>query len=308
MTATRSVGVVGEALVDVVHSLDGTVTQHPGGSPLNVAIGLARLGVRTSLYTQLGLDSNGQLLHSYLDDNGVSVITAATRHAASIARATLNTDGAASYEFQIDWAIPHTSLTDYDMVHCGSLATVLDPGAHVVLDMIHEARATALVSFDPNCRPSIVEDRALGRRRAEDFVQATHVVKASDEDLEWLYPDRHWRDSADNWLAMGPAMVVVTRGPRGSFAINQSCWAELPVPSSLPAIVDTVGAGDSFMAAILWHLHSSSRLAPQSVAEFNSDELTALLRVAGHAAGLTCSRSGANPPGRDELMRCTTVS
>jgi fructokinase len=134
MTASGSVGVVGEALVDVVHSLDGTVTHHPGGSPLNVAVGLARLGVRTSLHTQLGQDRNGQLLRRYLDDNGVSVIAADTRHAASIARATLNADGAASYQFQIDWAIPHTSLTDYELVHCGSLATVLDPGARVVLE------------------------------------------------------------------------------------------------------------------------------------------------------------------------------
>jgi hypothetical protein len=172
--------------------------------------------------------------------------------------------------------------------------------------MIHEARAAALVSYDPNCRPNIVADRALGRRRAEDFAQASHVVKASDEDLEWLYPDRHWRDSADNWLSMGPAMVVVTRGPHGSFASNQSCWAEMTVAASLPPIVDTVGAGDSFMAAILWHLQSSSLLAPQSVIELNSDELSALLRVAGHAAGLTCSRSGANPPSRDELMGRTT--
>jgi fructokinase len=275
-----------------------------------VAVGLARLGVRTSLHTQLGQDSNGQLLRRYLDANGVSVIAADSRQAASIARATLNTDGAARYEFQIDWAIPHTSLTNYELVHCGSLATVLDPGARVALEMIHEARATALVSYDPNCRPSIVEDRALGRRRAEDFVSASHVVKASDEDLEWLYPDRHWRDSADNWLSMGPAMVVVTRGPHGSFASNQRCAAELSVAMSLPPIVDTVGAGDSFMAAILWHLQSSSRLTPQSVAELNEDELSALLGVAGHAASLTCSRSGANPPSRDEMMgsQCRSVS
>jgi len=234
MTATRSVGVVGEARVDVVHSPDGTVTQHPGGSPLNVAVGLARLGVRTSLHTQLGQDSNGQLLRRYLDANGVSVIAADTRQAASIARATLNTDGAARYEFQIDWALPHTSQTNYELVHCGSLATVLDPGARVALEMIHEARSTALVSYDPNCRPSVVADRPLGRRRAEDFVSASHVVKASDEDLEWLYPDRHWRDSAAHWLRMGPAMVVVTRGPHGSFAINQGCAAELSVAASLP--------------------------------------------------------------------------
>ena len=194
------------------------------------------------------------------------------------------------------------------LLHTGSIATMLAPGAADVLAAVEHAHPAVTVSFDPNCRPSIITDVDYARRQTEKFVSLADVVKASDEDLEWLYPGEDPLDSARRWLSLGgsegPALVVVTRGADGPWGVNASGEARFPAPSV--DVADTVGAGDSFMAALLSGIVDLGLDGAQNrkdLRELSSDSLRDLLAHAAWAAAVTVSRAGANPPSRAELNR-----
>jgi fructokinase len=184
---------------------------------------------------------------------------------------------------------------------------MLRPGSEQVLKAVQHAHPRATISYDPNCRPSIITDPEYARAEAETFVRLADVVKASDEDLQWLYPDLDPLDAARNWLSIGgaaggPAVVVVTRGAHGAWAVNAAGEAQAPVPPT--AVVDTVGAGDSFMAALLSALVDRELDGAQrrdALRSLSVEELAGVLRYAAKAAALTVSRAGANPPHRAEL-------
>lgn len=290
--------VIGEALVDVV---DGT--PHPGGSPLNVAVGLARLGHAASFVGRFGRDEFGDLIARHLRDNGVRSLLPADAQPTSVALATLAPDGSATYQFELVWELPGlpqvlpAALRDARLLHTGSIATVLHPGAASVLAAIERARAEGVrVSFDPNCRPSITPDAERARAAVEAFVALSDLVKASDEDLRWLYPDRSVQESAQEWRRLGPGLVVVTRGSQGAFAASAA--GLIAVPARPVAVADTVGAGDSFMAALI---DGVLELGERGLGELTASEVEGLLARAGAAASLTVGRPGADPPTRPEL-------
>lgn len=293
-----AVVVVGEALVDVVGGLP-----HVGGSPLNVAVGLARLGCEVTFVGRFGRDEFGSLIDDHLRANGVACLLAPDDKASSVAIATLDPTGSAAYEFQLVWELPLVSewlpgaLEGARALHTGSIATVLSPGAGSVLEAVERARAEGvLVSFDPNCRPTITPDASAARSAVETFVALSDVVKASDEDLLWLYPDRSVEESAEAWRRLGPALVVVTRGSAGALGAHAGGLER--VAARPVSVADTVGAGDSFMAALLAGVLD---LGDDPLGELTPAAIESLLAQAAAAASITVGRAGANPPTREEL-------
>ena len=298
---------VGEALVDVVCAADGTVTRHPGGSVANVAVALARLGTPTRLATWIGSDADGGSVTRWLGEAGVALVAGSTAAARTpTAVAALADDGSATYTFDLEWMLPSglDNAPDVALVHTGSLAATLEPGAARTLEFLSRARATALISYDPNIRPALIDDRDGARLRAERFVAVADVVRASADDLAWLYPDEPDVEVARRWLSAGPAVVVVTRGSDGLFAVAGSGgYVEAPRSEPVP-VVDTVGAGDAFMGALLWGLIEAGFRGAATRAALRAiglDELRRRVAVATTAAELSVGRPGADPPTLAEL-------
>ena len=308
------VTVIGESLVDIIDDPRRRTTApetHPGGSPLNVAVGCSRLDLRTKLITHYAEDAHGQMIAEHLRSNGVDVTTGGSRPT-STAVATLTVSGTAEYTFSISWdingaSIPALAAVESSLhVHTGSIASVLSPGNESVKLLIEAARPHATVSFDPNCRPAISRDAAETRDQVEDFVAASDIVKASEEDLRWLYPDRALDRSMAAWLELGPSLVALTRGGDGSVILTRRGRVELP--GEAITVADTVGAGDSFMAALisgLAQLDALGAAARPRLQDITPDELHALAAYANRAAAITCSRQGANPPTSAELGSLT---
>ncbi|MFI1934659.1 carbohydrate kinase [Streptomyces sp. NPDC020330] len=295
--------VIGECVADIVRQPGEADRVHPGGSPANVAYGLARLGHDTTLLTQLGPDAHGRLIRDHLAAAGVEVRTDGATGPTPSAAVTLDDRGHATYAFEVGWALGPVVLDRVPRhVHTGSIAAVVEPGAATVLAAVESLRAGATVSYDPNVRPELMGERTRARDRVERCVALSDVVKASDEDLRWLYPDEEPEQVAERWLAAGPALVLVTRGGAGAFALFTGGRA---VAEALPVdVVDTVGAGDAFMSGTLHALAAHGLLGPGARDRLHSvgrDAVTDVLRHAVASAAVTVSRAGANPPGADEL-------
>lgn len=295
--------VVGEALVDVVCRHDGSITSHSGGSPANVAFGLARLGRGVRLVTELGADAHGDLVRRHLGSVGVAIdASCPVSGRTATATATLDKHGSAAYEFDLTWTLEGRSLVDAGHVHTGSVAAFRAPGADVVERILLGVSEHATVSLDPNIRPSLVGDRAAAAERTERLVALADVVKASDEDLAWLYPEREALAVAHDWLSLGTRLVVVTRGRAGSVAVTGTGVAEIDAVRTV--VVDTVGAGDAYMAALLDGLDRAGLLGfgvGETWAGVRADQLRTILERASRAAAITVSRAGAQPPTREEL-------
>ena len=269
LSTTPHVLAIGEALIDVVITPDEPdfPQEIPGGSPANVALTLGRLGRPVALSTWIGADERGRLIEFHLRDSDVE-ITPESRGASrtSTALARLDAQGQASYTFDLEWA-PASPLPVSDtavVVQAGSISSVIEPGAAVVLEALERSRAHALVVFDPNARPSIMGEPARALATIERFVAVSDIVKVSDEDVEWLTEGAPLEDTIARWLGMGPSVVVVTRGKHGSLAVTASGVRLSKTPNDVP-VVDTVGAGDSFTGGIidaLWELGLTGAGAP----------------------------------------------
>ena len=299
--------VIGEALVDLVGQRGGrTLAAHPGGSPANVALGLGRLGVPVTLKTRLGRDSFGEMIRRHLQASGVRVDGGRDEGVStSLAIATLAA-GIASYDFRIEWDIGDLSSLPVETrcLHTGSLATALAPGKDSVVDLVqreHE-RGRVTISYDPNVRPALLGEPAQARPDIERLVTLSDVVKVSDEDLRWLYPDQSDEEIAQDWLALGPALVVVTRGGAGVYAVAAN--VELRRDAVPIDLVDTVGAGDSFTSGLLHGLHRADLIGAarrDALAAIDRATLESVVEEAALIAAITCSRPGADPPTRPEL-------
>lgn len=293
---------VGEALVDVVETASGARSQHPGGSPANVALTVARLGHTTELLTWIGDDDLGRTVREHLAASGVAVLPQSVG-AGRTPRALARIDGAgvADYEFDLDWQLaPVVVAPDVTVVHTGSIASIAptaQPGALTAL--LTAARSTAVITYDPNLRPTIMGSPTAVRDDVERLVAVADVVKASDEDLTWLYPDRNPADVIGRWVVdHGLALGVVTRGGQGPFAVLPAGEC-VEVPAPRVTVMDTVGAGDSFMGALLHALDERGLTgAPgrEALHSLTTDDAAATLRFAARVAAITVSRAGADPP------------
>lgn len=304
--STRRTLVIGEALVDVVHELDGSVAEHVGGSPLNVAMGLARLGHPAVLATHLARDTHGRLITDLLTAEHVEITEASfDLKATSTAQATLHEDGAATYEFQIDWPDVTGLPENVGHVHAGSIGAFLAPGADSVTDALARLHNEVTTSFDPNVRPTLMGTPETERTRVERTLAHVDVAKSSDEDAHWLYPDMSTREIAEHWATLGPRIVVITRGGDGALVLVGSDGGEIDIAGRRVDVADTVGAGDSFMsgfisglldAGLLGGTESRRRLQIASV-----DAIRPALERAVLTSSITVTRHGSNPPTRVEI-------
>ena len=314
--------VAGEALIDLVVTAEGERAV-PGGSPANVAVTLARLDQPVRLLARLGTDAYGRQVAEHLRANRVDLTWAVrAEQPTSVAVATLDATGQASYEFRLDGAadwqwtpqeLPDLAGSSATALHTGSLALALAPGAQVLEDLLARERSRdgLTISIDLNLRPSIVTDRAAEQERVRRQVRLAHLVKASDEDLAWLYPDRSVGEVMAEWREAGVSCAVVTRGGDGAWLLapDGSLHDE---PAVRTTVVDTVGAGDSFTGGLLAALadldalgdRPADRLAAVSEAQWGT-----VLRQAATVAALTCANQGADPPRKAEvetLLKTTT--
>ncbi|NEC22481.1 carbohydrate kinase family protein, partial [Streptomyces parvus] len=253
--------VIGECVADIVRQPDRADRVHPGGSPANVAYGLARLGHHPTLLTQLGADDHGWLIRDRLTAAGVEVRTDDATGPTPSAVVTLDGQGHATYAFDVGWTLGPVPLDRAPgHVHTGSIAAVVEPGAATVLTALESLRAAATVSYDPNVRPALMGEHARSVARVERCVALSDVVKASDEDLRWLHPDQEPERVAERWLAACPAFVLVTRGGAGAFALFPGGRITIDAPAV--EVADTVGAGDAFMSGTLHALAAHGLLGP----------------------------------------------
>ncbi|MFC9334247.1 carbohydrate kinase [Arthrobacter sp. NPDC057009] len=287
--------VIGEALTDIVTTPEGT-TEHPGGSPANVAYGLARLGVSTGLVTAIGGDRCGAALETHLAGAGVALLPGYNSlEKTSTATATITLDGSASYSFDITWDVdPHDfAPTPPRVLHTGSIASFLAPGAGKVKEILQQLRDDCTITYDPNIRPALLGTHAEARSAFEELVHLVNVVKLSDEDAEWLYPEKALEETATHILGLGAELAVITKGSSGSLLATPS--ASLGIPAVKSPVVDTIGAGDSYMSALILGLltRATDGYAPSVLEQLGG--------TAGMAAAVTVGRAGANPPTAHEL-------
>ncbi len=297
--------VVGESLVDIVVPSDGSPRHDAvGGSCLNVAVGLSRLDVPTTLVTRVGEDRYGELVVAHLRESDVhlgegSVVPGGTT---STATAHLDAEHAATYDFEIVWDLPALKLPeDVTGVHVGSLGTVLEPGRSSVVDLVRRAvEDDVFVSYDPNIRPFFLDDPAAAWRDVVALGAGARLLKLSDEDLRLLRPDSDEEDVCRELLSgEHTELVVLTRGSEGAVAFTDGATLEVSAPRT--DVVDTVGAGDSFMAAMLAMLNDWDVLGAGAIRALDDSRVELLVQGAVSAAAMTCSRRGANPPRRREL-------
>ncbi|GAB3771174.1 fructokinase [Nocardioides ginsengisegetis] len=296
--------VVGESLVDIVRGSDGSTVEYAGGSAANVAVALARLGRSVRFATSYADDPHGRLIVDHLTAAGVVLaVDPAAVARTSTALATIGPDGAARYEFDLEWRLnPIADAAPPLVVHTCSLGAVLLPGADDVLALLERLRPHATISYDINARPAITGTGPDLVARVERMVSVADLVKASDEDLEALYPGQDPVSSARDLLARGPAAVVVTRGGEGATWVGHHGEIEI---ASLPVdVADTIGAGDTFGAALVDALWERGRLGGalrEALRDLAAEEVADVLAHAARAAAVTVSRPGADPPFRHEL-------
>jgi fructokinase len=296
--------VIGESLVDIVVRPDGTRAEHPGGSPANVAVGLGRLGVTPVLATSLATDDLGALVRMHLAESGVRLMPGLKQlERTSTAVATLAADGSATYEFDLAWD-PGRIWADEvpDIVHTGSIAAFLDPGADEVEDALRRLAPMCTVTFDPNVRPSLLPSRAEALDRVEALLPLCDVVKVSDEDLAWLEPHSDPADTARSWLAAGPAAVVMTMGPRGARTYTHR--GSIASRALADRVVDTVGAGDAFMSGLIAALKDDGLDGVVGSARLHAADLPLWREVtdfASRCSAFVVARAGAQPPWEHEL-------
>jgi fructokinase len=302
--APGAVLVAGESLVDVVIGPDGTtIEERPGGAPLNIAVGLARLDVPTHLLTSFGSDDRGDLVAAHLRDSRV-VLHPGSRGPAptSVARALLDARNHATYEFDLSWDPPEPALpAGCIAVHVGSLGTVTPPGDAVLRGLAAHARAAGLVvSYDPNVRPAALSDAADPWRDVRRYAAGAAVVKLSDQDAEHLQPGRPLDDLLDDLLrGEHTLLAVVTRGEHGLRLAT--AHHRVDVHAAPADVVDTVGAGDACMAGLLAALRARHRLTGPALRDLSHEDLEMVGEFAAEVAALTCARRGANPPWLREL-------
>jgi len=299
--------VVGESLVDLTTGSGGRVVESVGGSPLNVAVALAGLDASTLLISEFGRDDRAAVIQRYLSDHEVEFVASPNADGRTPTATVLLDDGAdseAAYELDLSWHLTHTELPECDALHVGSLATVLEPGRDTVLDLVEQAWARdVFISYDPNVRAGHLtdhdHDQAWGD--IESLADRANLVKLSEQDIGLLHPGADPDDIARSLLTgERTELVILTRGPRGATAYVDGLAVD--VPATPVAVVNTVGAGDAFMAGVLATLLEDGAFGNYAGGlPHDQRSLERLLTAAAEVAGISCSRAGAAPPARAEL-------
>lgn len=293
-----SIWVCGEVLIDILPS--GPVV---GGGPANTAKALARLGHDVHFIDGISSDAYGQSARAELLNDGVNLdLALASDKPTCTATVTLDAAGGASYEFLIDgtatfdfaatW-LPDPYRYQPQVLHIGTLVTVIEPGASALYDWAMQVAELAPIVFDPNIRPSVMPDRDLYEAAIEKWAALSAVIKVSDDDLAWLFPGQAIEDVANRWINDGVFLVVVTQGANGIMGYTSEGCVE--VSGVTVDVVDTVGAGDTVGAIVV------EAMLAHGLVGLRGDLLLGVLTRAAAAAAITCSRKGAQPPYKHEL-------
>jgi fructokinase len=293
-----SIWVCGEVLIDILPN--GPVV---GGGPANTAKALARLGHDVHFIDGISNDAYGQSARAELLNDGVNLdLALASDKPTCTATVTLDAAGGASYEFLIDgtatfdfaasW-LPDPYRYQPQVLHIGTLVTVIEPGASALYDWAMSVAELAPIVFDPNIRPSVLPDRDLYEAAVEKWAALSAVIKVSDDDLAWLFPTATVDEVAQRWINDGAFLVVVTRGANG--LVGYTADGRVEVPGVKVDVVDTVGAGDTVGAIVV------EAMLAHGLIELRGDLLRSVLARAAAAAAITCSRKGAQPPYKHEL-------
>lgn len=299
--------VVGEALVDIVRDSNGEQSEHVGGSPANVAVGLARLDHHVDFACCLGRDERGERIAAHLRRHGVTVLPESFGdRSTSTAVALLDTDGAATYEFDLHWDLPVlTPPAGTVHLHTGSIGAVLLPGAQHVAQAIRALRETGTVSYDPNIRPGIMGSLDVVRTQVEELVGLSDVVKASEDDLALLYAGETVEQVMARWVGLGASFTVVTLGADGVVFRVAGDQMTGRAPTRAERVVDTVGAGDSFMAGLLSGLAVAGLLggpaARTALRQATLEDVEPAVARGLSTSGVTVGKAGAYAPSLDEL-------
>ncbi len=300
-----SIWVCGEVLIDLIPVAPGSNDRapHVGGGPANTAKALARLGHDVHFIDGISTDAYGEMSRDELIADEVKLDLAKSSDLpTALAIVSLNESGGASYEFKLDdtatfdfsldW-LPDLSKYKPNVLHIGTLVTVIQPGADVLYDWALQVAEFAPIVFDPNIRPAVMGDRDLYEAAVEKWAAISSVIKVSDDDVAWLFPDQSLDDVAERWVRDGAALVVITRGSEGLIGFTADGAVE--VPGVKVVVADTVGAGDTVGAIIV------EAMVEKGIMALTGDVLQDVLHRAAKAAAITCSRPGANPPYKHEL-------
>ncbi|WP_426424988.1 carbohydrate kinase family protein [Bradyrhizobium genosp. A] len=302
----------GDALIDFVptKNADGREAVMPavGGSCLNVAIGIARLGAPTGFVGGISTDLFGRMIADHAAASNVELGLATRSDLQTTLAFVRIVAGESHYAFYDaetatrNWTYRHGSIAvdTVEAVHVGSTTLVNDQGAAETEALIADARASSTISFDPNCRPNLVRDKPAYLARMVEFAASADLVKMSDVDFAYLFGEEPYQQRASALLGQGTSLVVITRGNNGAIAWHAKA-GQIEVEAPKVAVADTIGAGDSFQAALLFALHKQGRLARQQLKDIGADELRRALFFAANCAGLTCTRPGADPPWSHEI-------
>jgi fructokinase len=298
-----SIWVCGEVLIDLIPGVDGVRVPHVGGGPANTAKALARLGHDVQFIDGISTDQYGVMSRKELLDDEVKLdLALKSDKPTCTAEVTLAADGSGSYvftidgtatfDFSLDW-LPDPSRYKPQVLHIGTLVTVIEPGADVLYDWAIRVAEFAPIVYDPNIRPSVMGDRDRYQASVEKWAAISSVIKVSDDDVEWLYPGERIESVAQRWINDGAALVVITRGINGLLGVTAGGSVE--VPGVKIEVADTVGAGDTVGAIIV------EAMIEKGILNLTDEVLKATLHRAAVAAGITCSRKGAQPPYKHEL-------
>ena len=296
------VWVAGEVLIDLIP--DGS-DRKPivGGGPANTAKALSKLGIDTHFIDGISTDDYGQMAMAELVASGVKLdYVKYSDKPTCLAIVSLSDNGSASYEFVIentatfdftpDW-LPNPQSERPSLLHIGTLATVIEPGASVLFEWAQSVAKVAPIVFDPNIRPAVINDREQYVVQVERWVSISSVIKVSDEDIKWLYPSLEINQVVDNWLTQGPTLIVVTYGDKG--LAGYRVGEKVIVDAVKVAVADTVGAGDTVGAILV------EAIVKDGLDTLSGVRLEMMLKRAAKAAAITVSRSGANPPTLEEI-------
>ncbi|MCA1359745.1 carbohydrate kinase [Bradyrhizobium sp. IC3069] len=302
----------GDALIDFVptRNVEGREAVMPavGGSCLNVAIGMARLGAPTGFVGGISTDLFGRMIADHASASKVA-LDLATRsdHQTTLAfvRIVAGESHYAFYDAETatrNWTYRHGSIPfdTVEAVHVGSTTLVNDQGAAETKVLIADARASSTISFDPNCRPNLVKDKPTYLGRMAEFAGSADLIKMSDVDFAYLFGEEPYQQRASTLLGQGASLVVITRGNNGAIAWHAQA-GQIEVQAPKVEVADTIGAGDSFQAALLLALYKQDRIARPRLKDIGADELRRALSFAANCAGLTCTRPGADPPWSHEI-------
>ncbi|OLE28499.1 MAG: carbohydrate kinase [Catenulispora sp. 13_1_20CM_3_70_7] len=309
------VTVIGEALIDLTPhdgpGAPGMYRARPGGSPFNVAVGLARLGHHTVLMARLADDTFGRILRGHAAAEGIDLAYAPhATEPTTLAVVSLDADARASYDLYFQgtadwqWTAAETARVPDDtaVLHVGSIASWTPPGDERIyaLTAASHARGQVLISYDPNVRPRLLGEPGRARLLVERYASVAHIVKASSEDVGWLYPGTDIEQVGARWIELGTIVVVITDGAEGAHLFRAGS-APMHRPGRRVHVVDTVGAGDAFTAGLLDALLRQGLQRPDLVRRSSPAVLSAALDNAILISALTCERVGADPPTSEDL-------